>query len=208
MLIVCVALSQEASPNSTVLEARLMDAGRERAARFARCASRYHKLSHHTDTTVTLKDRMMFVDNVKAGSSTLRGRIKQGFGTTWTDWDSALKPRKRQCKRGARTTTGCVSAEEAAELFVWSSVRDPVSKFESGVRQMWERKGRNRDRSADELLRRQLSLAPGKWIDERDSRVANSHRVITKPRCSGTRSPTRGGSRAGFFAGRSSVWIS
>ena len=51
-------------------------------------------------------------------------------------------------------------------MFAFSSVRDPVAKFESGVRQIWARGGKLWNMSADELLWRQLAMPVGEWIDE------------------------------------------
>ena len=114
---------------------------------------------------VTLKDKMLFVDNVKAGSATVRKRLKEAWDITWETWESDMKDRRARCGRG-RTTTACVTEAQANATLRWAVVRDPVAKLESGVRQIWERPGWNRFLSADELLRKQLALNVGKFVDE------------------------------------------
>ena len=64
-----------------------------------------------------------------------------------------------------RTTTACVT-EAQANNTLRTFLRDPIAKLESGVRQIWERPGWNRFLSADELLRKQLALNVGKFVDE------------------------------------------
>ena len=108
---------------------------------------------------------MLFVDNVKAGSATVRKRLKEVWGITWETWESDMKDRRARCGRG-RTTTACVTEAQANATLRWAVVRDPVAKLESGVRQIWERPGWNRFLSADELLRKQLALNVGKFVDE------------------------------------------
>ena len=65
-----------------------------------------------------------------------------------------------------RSTTACVTEAQANATLRWAVVRDPVAKLESGVRQIWERPGWNRFLVPDELLRKQLALNVGKFVDE------------------------------------------
>ena len=143
----------------------LLAAAAARAARWNACAARFKAQGHRTDAVVTLKDKMLFVDNVKAGSATVRTRLKEVWGITWETWESDMKDRRARCGRG-RTTTACVTEAQANATLRWAVVRDPVAKLESGVRQIWERPGWNRFLSADELLRKQLALNVGKFVDE------------------------------------------
>ena len=143
----------------------LLAAAKARAARWNACAARFKDKGHRTDAVVTLKDKMLFVDNVKAGSATVRKRLKEVWGLTWETWERDMKDRRNGCGRG-RTTTACVSEAQANNTVRWAVVRDPVAKLESGVRQIWERPGWNRFLSADELLRKQLALNVGKFVDE------------------------------------------
>ena len=83
---------------------------------------------------------------------------------TWETWERDMKERKG-CGRG-RTTTTCVTEAQANTTLRWAVVRDPIQKLESGVRQVWERPGRNRWLSADELVRKQLMMDEGKFVDE------------------------------------------
>ena len=84
---------------------------------------------------------------------------------TWETWETEVKDRRRGCGRG-RTTTACVTEAQANATLRWAVVRDPIQKLESGVRQVWERPGHNRFLSADELVRKQLALEEGKFVDE------------------------------------------
>ena len=61
---------------------------------------------------------------------------------------------------------GLRAEAQANATLRWAVVRDPIQKLESGVRQIWERPGWNRFLSADELLRKQLALNVGKFVDE------------------------------------------
>ena len=67
----------------------------------------------------------------------------------------------------SRTTTECVQEDEAKDLFVWSVARDPVEKFQSGVRQAWLfSHGKYSNLSADELMSKQLQMPLGQWVNE------------------------------------------
>ena len=143
----------------------LLAAAAARAARWNACAARFKATGHRTDAVVTLKDKMLFVDNVKAGSATVRKRLKEVWGITWETWERDMKDRRTRCGRG-RTTTACVTEAQANTTLRWAVVRDPIQKLESGVRQVWERPGRNRLMSGDELVRKQLALDEGKFVDE------------------------------------------
>lgn len=120
--------------------------------------------AHGTDAVISKKLGMIFVDNVKSGSQTVRNRIKDATGAYWQHWEIEEHKGCGGCCH--RTGTACVTESESRKLFRWSIVRDPVKKFESGVRQIWSRGGENADLSADELLTKQLRMPLGKWIDE------------------------------------------
>eukprot|EP00316_Scyphosphaera_apsteinii_P013227 CAMPEP_0119347372 /NCGR_PEP_ID=MMETSP1333-20130426/108489_1 /TAXON_ID=418940 /ORGANISM="Scyphosphaera apsteinii, Strain RCC1455" /LENGTH=210 /DNA_ID=CAMNT_0007359911 /DNA_START=118 /DNA_END=750 /DNA_ORIENTATION=+ len=68
--------------------------------------------------------------------------------------------------------SSCFSRSIATpKLLVFSFVRDPVSKFESGVRQMWRNRNADDPTSADAVLDQQLrqfgkEFRPGRWINE------------------------------------------
>ena len=125
---------------------------------------KYKRVAHRTDAVISKKLGMIFVDNVKTGSQTLRGRIKLVAGVDWQTWEILKRTSCGGCC--GRTATTCVNESEAHSYFRWAFVRDPVAKFESGVREIWLRGGSNAKLSADELLGKQLMQPVGSWIDE------------------------------------------
>ena len=93
----------------------------------------------------------MYVDIVKAASSSIRRALhRPPLGASWDNSLSGspcgASPRE---KSHERTTTACWTAAQLRERFaaggVWSVVREPSVKFESGVRQMWAQGNVSRD---------------------------------------------------------------
>ena len=141
--------------------------GWARAELFNECPSRYKRVNHRTDSVLSDDLKMVLVDNVKAGSQSARGRFKDVAGVHWQHWDARFRERRKTCAGCCdRTTSACLSPSVAREYVVWSIVRDPVAKFESGVRQIWAMGGPDALLSADELMAKQLRLPPGAWVDE------------------------------------------
>ena len=105
---------------------------------------------------------------------------------SWNRWEI---PYISNCtSRLNRTSTSCVTASEAARYFRWAIVREPVSKFESGVRQIWFQEGPespNAQLSADELLDKQLRRKVGSWINEHAQ--SNTWRLTGRTRGVGAR---------------------
>jgi len=133
--------------------------GSHRAELFNNCTSAgvyraFNLAAHGTDARASRRHRFLYVDNVKAGSSSVNAALNlmmdgnDSFPTnTYTRYMGDSRDK-------SRFTTKDLTSWEASRLFKFSIVRDPVAKFESGVRQAWFRgiKG-----SADGMLRRQLS---------------------------------------------------
>lgn len=111
-------------------------------------------LTHHSTNCMSSKKfKLLFVDNVKAGSTTVQAKLKNGLGLQW--FGGLPESTVPNCKVShlKRMGTKCVRAEEALDRFVFSYSRDPVSKFESGVRQAWAQHPESFSNiSADELL--------------------------------------------------------
>ena len=127
--------------------------------------------THHFNNVV--HDRSVssvFLDNVKAGSTSVREWMSHHIpGENWTLWS----PPPYGCQLHhpspapqPRSESGCFSSSNLASrgISVWSIAREPFSKFESGVRQAYSETWRGarslhwfRERSADELLRSVIS---------------------------------------------------
>lgn len=118
---------------------------------------------HNVDTVPSPTHGFVYVDNVKAGSSTIRSwlhRIKGGV-VHWEGgkgWDAHGHLR--------RVNTGHHPALYDIPPVVWSIVRDPVAKFESGVLQAKVRNPRLQNMSMDEMLLEQISRPYGHWMNE------------------------------------------
>ena len=143
---------------------------------------------HTVDAVISDEHKIVYIDNVKAGSSTLRHAMTQVLHASWNHGDccapalSEDKQKERGCHFGpsrSRTTTRCLNATHD-DYFHFSFVRHPVSKFESGVRQAWYQSQTEppslANLTADELLDKQLddfehspdtnSRGSGPWINE------------------------------------------
>lgn len=147
--------------------------GQERAELFANCTSSLSSpiRPHAVDSLISQKYGFVYVDNVKAGSTTIRNIFKKQLNETFLA--SAQEVKNASClhvfglrnHQRYRTTTQCVTKEEENALFVFSVVRDPVQKFESGVRQYWNQDPFKRRLSADAILQMQLK-SPTTWLNE------------------------------------------
>ena len=108
---------------------------------------------HPIDVVISDQDGFVFVDNVKAASTTIRTLLQSKLNISW--WDGCDIKYKDCCSHLGRTTTACLS-EEHAGYFVFGFARHPVAKFESGVQQAWLQSEELKRFSADELLAQQL----------------------------------------------------
>ena len=115
----------------------------------------------------------VFFDNVKAGSSTVRQRLENVLQVNWgsSDITSGNQSRCFIKRGGLRMTSKCMTSMAAAKYFKFGIARDPVDKFESGVRQAWHQDIHLREFTADALLLFQLHLfgsknGHGQWLNE------------------------------------------
>ena len=137
---------------------------------------------HTVDVVISEEHKLVYVDNVKAGSTTIRVALQQVLHASWNRHSccSAQISEDEQTERGcqvnhflrgqfnggSRTTTRCLNATHD-DYFVFSFVRHPVSKFESGVRQAWFQNPSLINQTADELLAKQLEVGVSTyWINE------------------------------------------
>jgi len=150
------------------LSSLMMNAsGYDVAQAWQRCpAWSKHKL-HRADVVASLKHRFLFLENVKAGSTSVRSVLNGVLNRSWFHTDIPHNRRNGHVlhKSGdVRTTSKSFSPETIASLFSFSLVRDPVEKFESGVREAFAH-GQHTHMTADEFLEQQLSRAHG-WVNE------------------------------------------
>ena len=100
---------------------------------------------HPHDTSVVIDDKhkMVYIDVPKAASTTIRTLMRDGSGATMScSGSSWQRHASRKCcpnkNNQGLTTSSCITQEHLDEYFLFSFARDPVSKFESGVLQIWE----------------------------------------------------------------------
>lgn len=118
---------------------------------------------HSEDVVASELHNFMYVDNVKAGSSTIRFLLEKVLHRTW--FTSGFGDKRKGTGRYERFSTA--DFPEQSQLFKFSMVRDPVAKFESGVRQAWIHYSHKYDNmSADEILDEILQNHE-KWISDR-----------------------------------------
>lgn len=102
-----------------------------------------------------------FVNNVKAASQDLSKRL----GTLKYHGHVATCP----CEGDACRNLACVTRADVERLFVFAVVRDPIRKFESGVRQTWLSRLHSRKHTADEMLAQQIGrpfVEDYRWVNE------------------------------------------
>jgi len=162
---VCVGCQRDASlckiDNATLNYGDFVYEGFNRAQRFRRCLSIYDTLKNpHESRIYAFTDPKKFqnqatgvrpfgyIDVQKAGSSSIIHILEQ---VAW-NYDRTLGARyDRKCE-GALIDSTCRPFRFWRDLFLWSVVRNPVTKFESGVRQAWFQDESLRDYTADEVL--------------------------------------------------------
>ena len=114
--------------------------------------------AHHNDVVIDDEHKLIFVDNVKAASTTVRQLIMKTLGGI--TWQEGCEDKYAWCCRSPRpaprTTTLCLGKEHA-DYLVFGVARHPVDKFESGVRQAWAQAPQLAQLTADELLEKQLA---------------------------------------------------
>jgi hypothetical protein len=114
-------------------------------------ASIFENVTHYSDVVISDHHRLVYVENVKAGSTTIRNLLKRVLGADWRN--CGICPSWDTCR--GRTNTQCLTPNHES-YFVFSFVRHPVRKFESGVRQAWHAVQSLTNLSADEMLQQQL----------------------------------------------------
>lgn len=85
---------------------------------------------HPVDVIISDRDHFVFVDNVKAASTTLRELLREELNATW--WDGCDGVYRQCCSTLSRTTSACLN-EQHANYFVFGFARHPAVKFESGA---------------------------------------------------------------------------
>ena len=118
---------------------------------------------HATPIVVSDTVKAIYVVNLKAASTSLEGWMMQYAGgqhkcrplPTWLPnssccvWPDGV----------GRLTTRCLT-DAHQDHFFFTFARDPVDKFETGVRQAWQLQGHLRTQSADDLLLNGALLSP------------------------------------------------
>ena len=141
---------------------------------------------HHTDILRSERGKLVYVFNVKAGSSMIRSWLMRALEDAREAAPQVPERRSAYCnasfcdQRQAcvywpfwRFSTGCLGSQHE-DFFRFSVVRDPVHKFESGVRQAWIQQPILRNLSADAMLQlvltRRSNRRPGRsccwWLDD------------------------------------------
>ena len=108
----------------------------KRAKRVSECITASKPfLVHNIHAVISTEHRFVYVDNVKAGSSTIRGRLKAVFNADWHHFD--VPDKSLDCRLYRRTTTACLDGAHLRRRgwFIFSFVREPVAKLESGLGQ-------------------------------------------------------------------------
>ena len=165
--------------------------GKDRASLFSRCnRSAVSRSAHFTDTVISLDNNFVYLDNVKSGSAVITARLKHSTYATVTNplGERFQKHKGRDCFSAiyGRSTTQCILSSDLSSLFFFSVVRDPVEKFESGVRQAWSQSSHLRGLSADALLQKQLSgSSEDELSNERSIIWINEHLQPSSWRLSG-----------------------
>ena len=143
---------------------------------------------HAVDVAISEKYQFVYLDNVKAASTLIR-QVLQNIGVSFncgpqyqtTGCCHTCTVTSAPCSwNPSRTTTMCL-ADKHRNYFVFTFVRDPIDKFESGVRQARFQGGeiyQLNDLSSEELLQRQVELYSNSsnWINEHLQ--PNSYRVF------------------------------
>ena len=153
--------------------------GEQRARLFDKCRPHLPPPHSTNGTDIVLDDEhgFVFVDNVKAASTTVR-EILDMAGFDWCMQRHGqpkmanLAVDHRQCGscfscKCSRFTSSCLTSRSLEGKYLFGFVRDPVEKFESGVRQGWFQDPDGlASLSADEILDKQLAMAQGRWLNE------------------------------------------
>jgi hypothetical protein len=121
---------------------------------------------HYVDSVASGRYNFLYVDNVKAGSSSMRSAFSSILQTSWHQTDiPGAKPTGQCCRCPEGCRYSSKDFNETLHMFKFSVVRDPVAKFESGVRQArFQDPGHFSNMSADEILEEVISS--GRFTNE------------------------------------------
>lgn len=88
---------------------------------------------HKVDIVISQKHKLVYIDIVKAASSTIRSRLRRVLKAGWGLDDLSIG-----CAASSRMTTACLDSKELAEkgYVVFSFVRSPYQKYLSGIEQV------------------------------------------------------------------------
>jgi len=147
--------------------------GYDTAVRWNACPAWAKSVRHKIDVVASSHHQLLFLDNVKAGSSSIRALLADVLGTGWGghgpckqgNLNLTLRHRSPSGICG-RTSSMDLLQEDVSSFFKFSFVRDPLAKFESGVRQYWSMDKRAAKLTADQILMKQLKLPKGQWLNE------------------------------------------
>jgi hypothetical protein len=167
----CTSSSSSSSSSSSTIVQGDAISGVERAQLLSKCIANKQvgQTYHITDVVFSPYHKFLFLNNVKAGSSSIRDLLNKVLGVNWfTKTVIAAKTAYNQSTQilsmpkgcDIRTKSNCFFSRDLTvnNIFVYSISRDPISKFESGVRQVWSRHSELKQKDADELLQMQLDL--------------------------------------------------
>lgn len=160
---------KDALPDST-----MFTSGFEAARKWNKCK---HKLKfsqagseHYIDSAASGKYNFIYVDNVKAGSSSIRQVLAAQLHVDW--WHTDIPGAANHTGHGGRYSSRDFG--DFSQMFKFSVVRDPVAKFESGVRQAWRQNPQKyKGMSADEVLEDVISNSES--FHNRGSVFGNEH---------------------------------
>ena len=108
--------------------------------------------------------KFIYYVNLKAGSSAVQARLTDAFERSVFRTDAVLAADFRAaCKGDHKYRSGCFPVRDTRDFFAFSVARDPVAKFESGVRQAWIHNPGLRNLTADDMLDK--ALADGAFPD-------------------------------------------
>ena len=133
------------------------------ARKWRRCVAQFKGWPHIVDAIASQRHRFLYVDNVKAGSSSVRLALEKTFNVSWHWTDFEFHGNRTGIRDGGphsepRFSSQDFDLESIRKVFKFSIVRDPVAKFESGVHEARRQNSRLRNTSADEMLDLQLDL--------------------------------------------------
>jgi hypothetical protein len=104
-----------------------------------------------TDVVVSTRHRFVYVDNVKAASTTIRNLIDKALHITWLSWAGVLPRPPARFNR--RLSTRDLLRAAVRGYFFFSFVREPWSRFAAGIDQARYYQQRVTNQSVMELIR-------------------------------------------------------